>query len=203
MCANLLDGASAGYSYGISGYDGWGCDLSRRLTVPVHQYDCFDLRAPVCEGGQTKFHGECVAATGFRDESGRPFDSVLAHFTANGDSQRQVILKIDVEGAEWDSFAAMEPETLERIDQLVVEFHGVDEPRFLDIVRKLKAQFEIAHLHYNNAICDPDAAPHPSPVYEALLVSKRLAVVDPKGPKPVRPGPLDAPNNPTLHDCQN
>ena len=50
MCANLLD-AEAGYSYGISNYDGWGCGVSTRLGVPVHQYDCFDQRAPRCDGG--------------------------------------------------------------------------------------------------------------------------------------------------------
>src|SRR5262245_7629246 len=30
MCANLLDSVGSGYSYGISGYDGWGCDVSQR-----------------------------------------------------------------------------------------------------------------------------------------------------------------------------
>ena len=55
MCANLLD-AEAGYSYGISNYDGWGCGVSTGLGVPVHQYDCFDQRAPRCDGGQTQFH---------------------------------------------------------------------------------------------------------------------------------------------------
>src|SRR5262245_19552170 len=44
LCANLLGSVKAGYSYGLSGYDGWGCDVSRRLRIPVHQYDCFDLR---------------------------------------------------------------------------------------------------------------------------------------------------------------
>src|SRR5688572_20190892 len=40
MCANLLEGVESGYSYGISGYDQWGCDVSTKLSVPVHQYDC-------------------------------------------------------------------------------------------------------------------------------------------------------------------
>ena len=62
MCANLLD-AEAGYSYGISNYDGWGCGISTGLGVPVHQYDCFDQRAPRCDGGQTQFHAECIAAS--------------------------------------------------------------------------------------------------------------------------------------------
>src|SRR5262245_17736681 len=31
LCGNLLGSVKAGYSYGLSGYDGWGCDVSRRL----------------------------------------------------------------------------------------------------------------------------------------------------------------------------
>src|SRR2546429_628447 len=74
LCVNLLAAVKAGYSYGISGYDGWGCDVSRQLHVPVHQYDCFDLRVPSCPGGDTVFHGECIAPTKFT-EDGRPFDT--------------------------------------------------------------------------------------------------------------------------------
>ena len=37
VCANLLGDVGAAYSYGISGYDGWGCEVSTRLKVPVHQ----------------------------------------------------------------------------------------------------------------------------------------------------------------------
>ena len=28
-----------------------GCQVSTTLRVPVHQYDCFNLNAPVCAGG--------------------------------------------------------------------------------------------------------------------------------------------------------
>jgi len=34
LCSNLLQAVKAGYSYGISGYDGWGCDISTRQQVP-------------------------------------------------------------------------------------------------------------------------------------------------------------------------
>jgi hypothetical protein len=51
MCANLLDQVEAGYSYGVDGYDQWGCDLSRSLGVAMHEYDCFDTTAPQCPGG--------------------------------------------------------------------------------------------------------------------------------------------------------
>ena len=51
LCANLLGDVKAGYSYGISGYDGWGCQISTDLRVKVHQYDCFDLTKPACSTG--------------------------------------------------------------------------------------------------------------------------------------------------------
>ena len=203
VCGNLLQDVSAGYSYGINGYDGWGCEVSRRLKVPVHQYDCFNLTEPVCEGGDTRFHRECVGPTAYRDRSGRVFDTMQAQMAANGDGGRRVIVKIDVEGAEWDAFAQTDEETLARIDQLVVEFHLIHEARFLAVVRKLKKHFEVAHLHYNNSSCTPVARPHPATVFEALLVSKRLAIVDRAAPAPKRPHPLDAVNNTSLPDCQN
>src|SRR5258705_11913662 len=46
LCVNLLAAVTAGYSYGISGYDGWDCDVSRQLHAKVHQSDCFDPRTP-------------------------------------------------------------------------------------------------------------------------------------------------------------
>src|SRR5688572_19200858 len=42
MCGNLLTEAEVAYSYGINGADNWGCQVSETLTVPVHQYDCFN-----------------------------------------------------------------------------------------------------------------------------------------------------------------
>src|SRR5882724_4738151 len=32
LCANLLGAVQSGYSYGINGYDGWGCDVSSKLN---------------------------------------------------------------------------------------------------------------------------------------------------------------------------
>ncbi len=38
MCGNLLGGIQSAYSYGIGPADDWGCAISRRHGVPVHQY---------------------------------------------------------------------------------------------------------------------------------------------------------------------
>ena len=150
LCANLLAAVQAGYSYGISGYDGWGCDVSRQLHVPLHQYDCFDLREPSCPGGRTVFHAECVGT---------------------------------------------------KIDQLDVEFHHVDDPKYVETLRRLKRFFYIAHVHFNNFSCDPALQPFPSWAFEVLLVNKRIAMTD-GTPAPAASSGIDAANDASAPDCQ-
>lgn len=208
MCGNLLDDVESGYSYGINGYDGWGCDISRQAGVPVHQYDCFNTDRPFCAGGDTVFHAECVGGAA-ANEGGRPFDTAHSQLARNGDAAERIVLKMDVEGAEWDSLSAMPDQTLARIDQLAVEFHWAEDEQFrwrgeeqyLRLVRRLRQFFEVVHLHVNNTSCVGDLAPFPGWAYEVLFVSKRLAVVD-RSRAWSGPHPLDARNNPSLPDCQ-
>jgi hypothetical protein len=201
LCANLLGGVRSGYSYGISGYDGWGCDVSRTLRVPVHQYDCFNLQEPVCAGGRTTFHGECVAGERSTDAGGRVFETPEHQFARNGDATNHLVMKIDVEGAEWDTFLKTPDSVVERIDQLAVEFHGVDKPRYIEAVKKLKRIFYVANLHFNNYSCSTRLAPFPAWAYEVLFVNKQLGIPDTSGKRPVLDA-ANAPNNPERPDCQ-
>ncbi len=200
LCANLLDGVQAAYSYGISGYDKWGCDVSTRMKVRVHQYDCFNSTRPVCDGGDSVFHDECVGPVTTVEE-GRPFDTILNQLAKNGDDGKRIVLKMDVEGAEWDSFLQAPDELFRLIDQMAIEFHGSDEEKFLRVVRRLKQFFHVANLHFNNYSCRSGLEPFPSWAYEALFVNKRLGVVD-AGRRAEIPHPLDAPNDATAGDCQ-
>jgi hypothetical protein len=200
MCGNLLGDVQAGYSYGISGYDQWGCDVSTKLGVRVHQYDCFDTRQPACPGGDTIFHAECIAdSTHVQD--GRPFDTFQNQFARNGDAGKRLVLKIDVEGAEWDAFLHAPEEILEQFDQIAVEFHWTDEHKYVKVVERLTQRFHVAHLHFNNFSCVGHLTPFPGWAYEVLFVNKRIGVVDPSR-RAGGPHPQDAPNNPAAPDCQ-
>lgn len=201
LCANLLKDVQAGYSYGISGYDGWGCEISRKLKIQVHQYDCFNLHVPICKGGKTTFHGECVAGVPATDDAGRLFETPEHQFARNGDAAQHVVMKIDVEGAEWDTFLKTPESVFEDIDQLAVEFHGVEKPLFLDVVRKLKRTFYIANLHFNNYSCSTRISPFPAWAYEVLFVNKNLGILNSTGNRPVSHA-ANAPNNPDVADCQ-
>jgi hypothetical protein len=207
MCGNLLGRIQSGYSYGISGYDGWGCDVSIKSRVTVHEYDCFDTTEPACPKGATKFHAECV---GDKAETvkGRVFDTVWNQFAKNGDRSKRIALKMDVEGSEWDALPSAPDEVFEQIDQLVIEFHGVGTfPRkgALEkqrrLVERLKQFFVIGHIHFNNATCTNGIEPFPAWAYEVLFVNKQLAIVD-RSHRAVGLHALDMPNLPSAADCQ-
>ena len=120
----------------------------------------------------------------------------------NGDSGKRLIVKIDVEGAEWDALLATSDAVLERIDQLPMELHGSHERRFLQAVQKLKRTFYVVNLHFNNYSCSTETAPFPSRAYQVLLVNKRIGVLDTGGGWPPSASALNAPDNPEMPDCQ-
>jgi hypothetical protein len=200
MCENLMGGDQAAYSYGIDGRDQWGCDVARELHAPVHEYDCFNTTRVNCDGGALLFHEDCLGARN-AVRKGRRFGTLADQIAANGDAAKHLILKIDIEGDEWASLLAAPDATLTAIDQLVVEFHGVDNPRFLQSVRRLKRFFYVAHFHANNNACRSGIEPFTAWANEVLLVNRSIGVPDPSGTVPAK-SPLDSPNTPSLHDCQ-
>ena len=201
MCENLIQPLDAAYSYGVGSNDDWGCEVSRRYDVPVHQYDCFDPARPTCNGGRFIFHDECVGdRTGY--SKSRFFDTLENQIRKNGDIGRHVIIKMDIEGAEWDSLLAAPEELLTSIPQITMEMHGYDDPKILEVIRKLKRNFYLVNLHFNNWSCTSKAAPLPAWAYQALWVNKRIGIVDSTAPVPAPLSPLNAPDSPTWPDCQ-
>jgi hypothetical protein len=201
MCENLIEPLDTAYSYGVGTNDDWGCGVSRRYHVPVHEYDCFDPARPSCYGGTFIFHNECV---GDRTEhrKSRFFDTLENQIRKNGDSGRRVIVKMDIEGAEWDSLLAAPDELLASIPQIAMELHGFDDPKIVEVLRKLKRNFYLVNLHFNNWSCTRKAAPLPAWAYQVLWVNKRTGVLDPAVPVPAPMSSLNAPDSPTWPDCQ-
>lgn len=200
MCANLLQDVTSAYSYGIGGNDDWGCEVSKTLSVPVHQYDCFEPPNLSCPGGRFVPHNECVGPAATTEQS-RVFDTVQNQIVRNGDGGRRLLVKMDIEGAEWKSILATPDEVLETFDQLPMELHGTSDPLFLEALEKLKRIFYLVHLHFNNWACHPDLAPFPAGAFQVLFVNKRVGMLaTPDAGDAGRP--FDAPDNPKGPDCQ-
>ena len=70
----------------------------------------------MCDGGRFIFHEQCVGAIAGTDE-GLSFDTLANQVKRNGDSGESILLKMDIEGAEWDSLLATSDEGSIRVSQ--------------------------------------------------------------------------------------
>lgn len=65
-----------------------------------------------------------------------------------------MILKMDVEGAEWGFLTGVDQAVLERFEQMTFEFHSLNDPadaeRMLAVFEKLNQTHRLVHLHTNN-----------------------------------------------------
>ena len=201
MCGNLLAGIKTAYSYGIGGNDDWGCQISTTHKVPVHQYDCFTPTSAPCRGGRMHLNVECVGPK-TESKDGRNFDTLVKQIARNGDTGKKMVVKMDIEGAEWQTIVTAPDSLFDSIVQMPMELHGVDAPEVLEGLRKLKRHFYLVAVHFNNYDCSDKYAPFPNFAYQVLLVNKKVGVAGP--PKPGLPTIESAlaPDNPKAPECQ-
>eukprot|EP00929_Paragymnodinium_shiwhaense_P091128 TRINITY_DN5116_c0_g1_i2.p1 TRINITY_DN5116_c0_g1~~TRINITY_DN5116_c0_g1_i2.p1 ORF type:complete len:219 (+),score=48.80 TRINITY_DN5116_c0_g1_i2:321-977(+) len=158
MCTDGLDkGLLGAYSYGINGFDGWGMAVASKYHIPLYEYDCTNLQEPTpCSNCTVHFRGECIMA-----EHQDPLDNaktLAAQIKDNGNDkspERSLLLKVDIEAAEWHIFAAEPVENFRKFREIVVEYHWIDQTQnhelYLQAVKKIEAAgFSVAHLHGNN-----------------------------------------------------
>ena len=145
----MLDPGRGGvaYSLGISTYAPWDMEMAER-GFKVHQYDASIADTPTPHHNII-FHPYFIMD---RDELPDNARRLLPELTANGDwNQKDIILQIDVEGAEWEIFAAMGERALNKFRQIIVEFHGLEfNMEKLAILEKLRVTHTPVHVHYNN-----------------------------------------------------
>lgn len=158
MCMDGLDeGLVGAYSYGISGYDGAGMAIASTLHIPLFEYDCTNPNEPTpCAGCTVKFHNECIMEHDGASKQGFKTLSQQLQESGNGDApERSLILKIDVEDAEWQVFAKEPVENLRKFRQIVVEYHSINKkelhPLYEQAAQKIEeAGLSVAHIHGNN-----------------------------------------------------
>lgn len=98
-----------------------------------------------------------------------------------------IILKIDVDGAEWMGLKTLPISYLDYIDQMVIVFNNPRHPQitpplegYLDVINSLKQKFISINFHLNNLQCvydfDSSRSIHKyrSSSVEVTLVNRRL-----------------------------
>jgi hypothetical protein len=189
-------GIGGALSFGIGPDCSWDAAVAER-GIPVHQYDHTVEGPPTPHPGFRFFRTAIGAQPGEGCES---LDSATARLAAPGAGR--LLLKADIEGAEWEMFDAATEAELARFSQIVVEFHHLH--RVLDtawraraerVLRKLRTRFEVVHVHGNNA--GPHALIGQVPVPDIFEVSYvNSAIYRCEDTDEIFPTPLDRPSVP-------
>jgi len=150
VMVDSFHGVSAALSIGIGNDVSWDFDVASR-GIEIFQYD-HTLSSP--PSSHPKFHFQAIGVARNTSEDGRfrSLTTMVSEIPEAGD----LILKMDVEGAEWSALSSNLKNILERFSQMVIEVHwpfsGTSRAKLrrLRTLRKLNKTHRVVHLHANN-----------------------------------------------------
>jgi hypothetical protein len=163
--------------------------------VPVHQYDPTVAAPPV---PHPRFSFNRMAWGETEGDQSISLNRMLSE-NAMTDSN-DVILKFDVEGAEWTAIRSVSVDVLKHFRIIVCELHGLNNlanapflAQAVDLVALLTANHTVVHVHANNCcgMTLVDGIPMPAVLELSLLRNDRSDFSPCMDPIP---GPLDYPN---------
>lgn len=192
-------GEGIAYSFGISNDVSWDSDMAAR-GYDVFMYDPTIKGLPQ-ENERFHFFKQGIAGREIKEQSLNTLDYFLA---TNGHADKSnMILKMDVEGAEWSFLSTVPAETLSKFDQMVFEFHFMTHEKnqnlmnsTLACIKKINQTHSLVHLHANNhgsfVILD-DKILFPETLELTYVKTSNYELVDDENI--FLPIPLDQPNN--------
>jgi FkbM family methyltransferase len=165
------------YSVGISNDVSWDLEMVKR-RCQIFQYDHTIERLPV---KHDNFRWEKFGIAGTTSADGRLLSMEDLLQRNKHTHKDNLILKLDVEGCEWDVLQKIASSTLAKFSQIVVELHCFDrlgttadyESIYFGLY-KLAETHQLVHVHANNCgwLCVLGGVPLPSAV-EVTYVRRR------------------------------
>lgn len=164
VLADLLHPSQTVISYGISDEYRFEAELAargHRVVMFDHTIDGIHRSSPNMEWHKEGLAGTyCVESEGGFAAESRPelsLYSIRDHLLRHAITDSNMILKMDVEGAEWAAISNIDRETLLRFDQIAIELHGFGSLRdglfrkvFRSAMENLNKYFTLCHVHANN-----------------------------------------------------
>ncbi|MEP3481253.1 MAG: FkbM family methyltransferase [Fuerstiella sp.] len=195
LVPDVLDGIRYCFSPGVADTASFESDLHQR-GIKSFLAD-FSVDGPPSGLPDCDFVKKFVGAA--NSDSTMTLDHWVAEKTSSEDSD-DMILQMDIEGAEYETILATSTETLKRFRLIVLELHKLNHLdnrlyfRMVDAaMSKLGEHFDVAHLHPNNVGGLTRIAGLDVPrVAEITLLRKDFVVQ--KSPIATLPNPLDVQN---------
>lgn len=152
VMANDFYGNHVGYSIGVGPQVFWDQEMANR-GLEIFQYD-HTVDAVPGEHSLFRYFKKGIGPD-LNDPNLMTLERMLED---NGHiEQEHMLLKMDVEGAEWDALDAMRSDIIAKFDQIVVEYHALDllhdlqfRNRAERVFRKLSETHRCIHVHGNN-----------------------------------------------------
>ncbi len=187
-------------SFGISN----DVRFEKVLADAGHRCFMFDHTIADLPDHHPEFHWKKLGVSGSGEETSDLL-SLESHLAGIDHSDR-LLMKIDVEGAEWDVFSSISDETLDRFDQIVGEFHWflrLEEQSFSakvkESLRRITEKFTLFNVHANNHRVMGFVGGFPvADVLELSFVRREL--VDRHPSRRLFPEPADKANNDVIAD---
>ncbi|WP_294153693.1 hypothetical protein [uncultured Selenomonas sp.] len=193
------------YSFGISDDVSWDAAMAD-YGYQIYMYD-HTIETLPAQRAEFHFFREEIAS----NPTDLPPLYPLAHALEVNQhtDQQNMILKMDVEGAEWGFLMYTPSAILSQFDQIVIEFHDLVKPhsrerssQMLYCLQKMQETHELVHLHANNFGCMVEMDGHIyGDVLEATYVRKELISTEADRELSL-PHALDEPNNPDMPEIR-
>jgi len=150
-----MENVAAAYSLGIGQNVSWDYEIAEQ-NIPVFQFDD-TIKNPPYIHPLFRFFPTRI---GGGDDEPQNIISIGGIIKKFGHGGKDLILKMDIEGAEWEVLEKIEPEVLAQFRQIVCEFHGfttflLDETWMNRATRALAnvTRFHrVIHVHANNVV---------------------------------------------------
>jgi hypothetical protein len=200
ICVDDFTDLTCAFSFGIDHEVSWDLSVAERGLI-VHQYDS-SVEGPPIAHENFRFERKRIAASTEGDNIS--IGALLAQH-ATGEPAK-ILLKIDIDGSEWEVFSSTTALQLQQFSQIICEFHGFnlvgnDElfQRMLASLQNLSALFTVVHVHANNfcPIAQIGGIPFPEVLEVTFLNRGRYKF---RQSQEVFPTPLDRPNDPDHPD---
>lgn len=138
------------YSFGISNDVTWDRDIADK-GIDVFMYDHTIAGLPM-DHERFHFFRKGIAEVDRVDVQLYSLKTLI--YENSHEKEKNMILKMDIEGAEWDVLEGMESDILKMFDQIVLELHNMtdmdDASRVKRILNKLNITHAVVHVHGNN-----------------------------------------------------
>lgn len=146
-----LENVESAYSFGINDDVSWDRDMAN-MGIDVYMYDHTIEKLPE---SNPHFHFFREGVTGDSKEKGLQTLSNLVRRNGH-EASKNLILKMDIEGCEWNVLQATPSAVIAQFTQIVIELHDLDPTRssgelshMISALEKLNQTHQSIHVHAN------------------------------------------------------